>query len=83
MWRSTASFPKVYSDKNYYTSEVKTFVVSFALDSELKHYLGICTAVIKNVRNIRINNQSDIYLIGEKKIGHKIKRVKLLVGGNF
>ena len=23
------------------------------------------------------------YLIGEKKTGHKINRVKLLVGGNF
>ena len=24
-----------------------------------------------------------LYLIGEKKTGHKINRVKLLVGGNF
>ena len=46
-----------------------------------------------NVRRKAINDINEIddisfqtgieYLIGEKKSGHKINRIKLLVGGNF
>ena len=41
--------------------------------------IGKNTDILTELETKTVNT----YLIGEKKTGHKINRVKLLVGGNF
>ena len=47
------------------------------------NFIGEHFVVFSLIRIKLHKNNASVYLIGEKKTGHKINRVKLLVGGNF